>query len=121
MSLAHLSRGARISAVKRGLIPPVRSERERQLRSRYGLTLEDYDALLASQGGVCAICQKPWRGNLYVDHDHETKEVRSLLCPRCNSLCGLIETSGNLIYAAINYLFRHHAMPSASVCGGRAA
>lgn len=51
----------------------------------YGLTAEQYQALLARQGGKCAICRaRPKSKRLAVDHDHGTGEVRGLLCSRCN-------------------------------------
>lgn len=51
----------------------------------YGLTADDYDVLLAAQGGRCAICRaRPKSKRLAVDHDHKTGEVRGLLCSRCN-------------------------------------
>lgn len=53
---------------------------------QYGLTPDQYDALFTQQGGVCAICKaEPKTKKLAVDHDHDTGEVRGLLCPRCNS------------------------------------
>lgn len=52
---------------------------------KYGLSVELYNAMLAAQGGGCAICQKPPQKNrLSVDHDHKTGLVRGLLCPWCN-------------------------------------
>ncbi|MFJ5066549.1 endonuclease VII domain-containing protein [Kitasatospora sp. NPDC088556] len=51
----------------------------------YGLTSEEYAALLAAQGGRCAICQETRRRNLAVDHCHRTEAIRGLLCNRCNS------------------------------------
>lgn len=60
-------------------------KRNWQLKRRYGITLEQYNALLEQQGGACAICQRvPKAGRLHVDHDHKTKVVRGLLCYRCN-------------------------------------
>jgi hypothetical protein len=53
----------------------------------YGITLEQYDMLLAYQGGCCAICRRPAASvptRLNVDHDHKTRQVRGLLCPWCN-------------------------------------
>jgi len=51
----------------------------------YGLSAEQYDALLARQGGRCAICRaRPKSKRLAVDHDHSTGAVRGLLCSRCN-------------------------------------
>jgi len=44
-----------------------------------------YEELLASQGGVCAICgSSPKTKRLNIDHDHKTMEVRGLLCHKCN-------------------------------------
>lgn len=51
----------------------------------YGITATGYDALLAAQGGRCAICRaRPKSKRLAVDHDHKTGAVRGLLCARCN-------------------------------------
>lgn len=58
---------------------------EGRLRRVYGMTLEQYQAILESQGGVCYICQRPSLKNmLAVDHDHATGMVRGLLCRSCN-------------------------------------
>lgn len=47
----------------------------------YGITSEEYDALMELQGGRCYVCrQKPRRLRLAVDHDHATGIVRGLLC-----------------------------------------
>jgi DNA-directed RNA polymerase subunit RPC12/RpoP len=61
--------------------------RESHLKSKYGLTVEQYDQLLEDQGGNCPICLRhhsefPIR--LAVDHDHVTMEIRGLLCSYCN-------------------------------------
>lgn len=54
-------------------------------RKQLGLTIEDYERLLAAQGGGCAICgATPKTRRLDVDHDHRTGAVRGLLCHRCN-------------------------------------
>ena len=45
----------------------------------------NYDTLLELQGGHCACCpRRPGKNRLHVDHDHQTGEVRGLLCWRCN-------------------------------------
>src|SRR5688572_9957760 len=66
------------------------SNRKSYLKRKYGITVEQYDELLAAQGGVCAICTSPPRDDisLHVDHDHETGERRGLLCFRCNNALG---------------------------------
>ncbi len=71
------------------------SQRKSWLRAAYGLSLEQYEELLARQDGVCAICKKgPRRNRLHVDHDHSCcpnaktscgKCIRGLLCVGCNS------------------------------------
>ena len=60
--------------------------RDRYLRKTYGITLVEYDLVLASQGGVCALCGKPPKARrLHVDHNHRTGAERGLLCFFCNS------------------------------------
>ena len=56
------------------------------LRNAYGISLAEYESRLTAQGGVCALCFQPSLPGtvLYVDHDHRTRIVRGLLCPRCN-------------------------------------
>lgn len=65
-----------------------------RLLAKYGMTENDYNILLTSQGGRCAICGKSVFENgqlLSVDHDHMTGEVRSLLCSLCNTGIGHME------------------------------
>lgn len=64
-----------------------------RLRGVYGITPEDYDAMLASQNGVCAICERndPRGQRLAIDHDHVTGAVRGLLCRACNTALGLLD------------------------------
>lgn len=67
-------------------------------RLRYGITLEDYERILESQNGGCAICETTTpggRGNrFHVDHNHETGVVRGLLCWTCNRRLGVLELHG---------------------------
>ena len=99
------TKGERIAATKAGIQPGIRSERERQLRARYGLTLEGYEALLRKQHGRCGICGLDgWKMHFYVDHDHVTGRVRGLLCAGCNTLVGLVERMPGLVTLAQEYL-----------------
>ena len=79
--------------------------RARRLKA-YGLTIQDYNRLLESQGGVCSICKKTddLRPNLSVDHDHVTGMVRGLLCTRCNSALGIVLEDVKTINAMAQYL-----------------
>lgn len=63
--------------------------RNSNLLNKYGITVEDYDRLLAQQQGLCAICGSE-RGatSFHVDHDHNTGKVRGFLCARCNIALG---------------------------------
>ena len=55
------------------------------LKTKYGLTYLQFLTMSYSQGGKCALCERqPKVGRLQVDHDHETKKVRGLLCYPCN-------------------------------------
>jgi hypothetical protein len=76
----------------------------------YGITLTDYEDTLASQGGVCAICLSEkiaeGKGYMHVDHDHETKQVRGILCGSCNTGIGLLGGNAESLLAAYEYLAR---------------
>ena len=80
------------------------------LRYHYQITLERYNAVLAEQGGVCAICRKfevtKRTNRLVVDHDHATGKIRGLLCHRCNCGLGYLKDDPVLIERAGEYLRR---------------
>ena len=72
--------------------------RNTQLKNTYGISLDDYNALLAHQDGKCAICgkhQTEFDYPLHVDHDHQTGQVRGLLCCGCNTGLGQYEKHKN--------------------------
>lgn len=78
-----------------------------RLWRKFGMTLEEYDDLLVNQGGGCAICDKTPEENgkrLAVDHDHETGEIRGLLCSTCNHALGLMREDPDLLQEAADYL-----------------
>lgn len=81
-----------------------------RLLATYGITNDDYNALLAKQGGTCAICNEKRAYFLHVDHDHSVADkrasVRGLLCKRCNKLLAQVGDSRNLLKAAAYYLMR---------------
>lgn len=84
------------------------------LRYEYGLTVEQYDAMLASQNGVCAICKKREtftrsgkKRRLCVDHCHDTGLNRGLLCGKCNVALGYFTDSIPMLESAISYLAKH--------------
>lgn len=71
---------------------------------RYGITREDYNRMLAEQDYCCKICKVKSIGNLDVDHNHNTGEVRALLCRRCNVTLGALEEDKELLMKFIWYL-----------------
>jgi hypothetical protein len=78
--------------------------RKKDFREIYGMTLEDYDVMLAQQDGACAICRRKPKERLVVDHCHATGQVRGLLCAKCNTGLGLYQDNPDRLLAAIAYL-----------------
>lgn len=82
--------------------------RNNSLRWHYSITLESYNAVLAAQGGVCAICRTHKRttrsGRLFVDHNHQTGEVRALLCHGCNMALGFLCDNADMLRRSAAYL-----------------
>lgn len=81
------------------------------LERTYGITFLDYSKMLAEQESLCRICKGPGfkmkdHHNLLlvVDHCHDTKQVRGLLCHNCNRALGLLQDSVSNILAAKDYL-----------------
>ena len=71
------------------------------LRS-YGITEAAYQDMLAGQGGHCLLCDAT--DDLVVDHNHETEEVRGILCRACNSGLGHLGDNPERVLAAYHYL-----------------
>ncbi len=81
--------------------------KHRLREKKYGVTQEQYEQRLASQGAACAICRATepgGRGTWHVDHDHTTKHVRGLLCARCNIGIGCFREEVALLEAAVKYM-----------------
>ncbi len=85
-----------------------------------GMSLDDRDALLARQGGVCGICKKHHR-RLHVDHCHATRKVRGLLCGTCNRGLGHYNDDPVLTRAATAWLEASLRDPIATGSSGDAA
>jgi hypothetical protein len=83
--------------------------RRHNLSRNYGLTPQEFDQMLETQGGVCGICGGPPddpRG-FHVDHDHETDEVRGILCRTCNFALGCIADDIGRLDAMKAYLLKY--------------
>lgn len=98
----HLARGQR----RHSHCKPCRSARARasHLKRSYGLDETGLQALIDSQGGLCALCRE--RPAAHVDHDHVTGAVRGVLCFNCNGGLGQFKDRPDILRAAIDYLER---------------
>jgi len=75
-------------------------------KCKYGISVNEFIAMLDNQGGLCAICCKPLvPGRLtHVDHSHDTGKVRGLLCEKCNPLLGYARDDRDILLSAVDYL-----------------
>lgn len=80
-----------------------RSVKARRLK-KYGLTDQQYEMILQTQGWVCAICGDT---PIAVDHDHQTGKVRGVLCRCCNTGLGHFKDKAELLVTAASYLEKH--------------
>lgn len=86
--------------------------RKHNLRHRYGLTYDDFHSILEAQNYSCAICEVEISHGLEyrtdrsvaVDHNHDTGEVRGILCSKCNLVLGHARESTEILYKSIVYL-----------------
>lgn len=77
--------------------------RRNRIKTRYGLTVEEVEAIKIDQQGLCAICSREpeyW----HIDHDHVTNKVRGLLCGSCNMGLGMFKDNTDSLKQAIEYL-----------------
>ncbi len=104
------------NGIRNGTAKQSMASRRVNLRRKYGMTVEGYDVMRDSQDARCALCgtNEPngrvskhtdayW---LHVDHDHESGQVRSLLCANCNTALGKMNDDPQLLRAAADYLDR---------------
>ena len=80
-------------------------KRNNDLKTKFGITLDQYNKMLENQNDICAICG----GNndyisLAVDHNHETGKIRGLLCGSCNGMLGLAKDNLLILIKGVKYL-----------------
>ncbi len=83
-----------------------------KLKATYGISIEQYDEMLLRQHGCCGICglhqdQQPRR--MAVDHNHATKQIRMLLCVKCNFAIGHMNDDHRLAARLYAYLKKFNA------------
>ena len=79
---------------------------KRRVRN-YRLTVEQYNKQLEKQEHKCSICRE-YMLKPCIDHNHNTKQVRELLCRKCNSCLGLMEENILYLENMIAYIKRHN-------------
>jgi hypothetical protein len=92
--------------------------RDRERARRYGLSLEEFRAILERQGNACAICKRSGV-RLYIDHCHVTRMVRRLLCGKCNTGLGFFSDDPDRLRAAADYLEEARREHEAARAAGR--
>ncbi len=87
-----------------------RRQKHSRLKSKYGLTSEQWWDMFEEQGSVCKICKSDTTAghNWHTDHCHETNKVRGILCYHCNLLLGMAKDSVETLQKAILYLREHN-------------
>lgn len=87
------------------------AKRKGNLHRYQGMTIPDYEALFAAQGGVCAVCHQPETQKrhgilrpLVVDHHHGDGDVRGLLCSRCNTMIGFSKEDPERLRRAAQFI-----------------
>lgn len=87
-----------------------KKNRRWELHTKYGITPEQFDDLLAAQNGECACCYTSEPGGQWdtfcIDHDHTTGKIRGLLCHRCNLAIGMLGDSLEGVERAMEYMRR---------------
>ena len=82
-------------------------DRINSIKSRYGLSIEQYNEILDFQNHSCAICKSTepgGKGTWAVDHDHITDNVRGILCVNCNTGIGMLKDNKEVVQRAYFYL-----------------
>lgn len=80
-------------------------DRKWRLKTKYGLTVEQFDEMLLSQKGHCALCAKPMSKPI-IEHCHKTGIIRGLVHQQCNAMIGMAQDDPEVLRSAIVYLNR---------------
>jgi hypothetical protein len=76
----------------------------------YGTSVDEISNILSQQNQSCAICRTPFKGKcgreVHIDHDHDSGQVRGVLCRLCNPGLGYFRDNVDLMRHAIRYLMR---------------
>ena len=79
-------------------------------RKRLGCSPEEFNNKLKSQNFQCKICgtNNPGKQDFHLDHNHDTKKIRDILCGRCNKVLGMVEENTQILENCKKYLEEHN-------------
>lgn len=119
----YLIKGKRIAACKKCVLAQQKTAgptykhrspeftRNRHIKSKFGISVEEYNKMLISQNYKCAICGTQDSGtkhnNFCIDHCHSSNRIRGLLCTHCNKGIGHFNDNISKLQMAIEYLKTH--------------
>lgn len=102
------------ATIKRTKANPERTSRysrKSRIKTQYGLSWDDFQKIVSTQGGACPICKNQLDFNanrrVHIDHDHATGKVRGVLCNWCNSGLGRFKDNARWLDAAAQYIRLH--------------
>lgn len=91
--------------------------RKNNLKRKFGITIEQYEAMLTAQDGHCATCPTGEKINklgqtvsLAIDHCHKTGVIRGLLCGNCNVSIGMVNDNIDRLKALIAYIEKYNTI-----------
>jgi hypothetical protein len=87
-----------------------RTQKNFSLKRDHGIGIDEYNKMFEQQNGCCDICgnhQSNFKKALFVDHNHETGKIRSLLCNHCNFGLGHIKEDIEIAEKMILYIKKH--------------
>jgi hypothetical protein len=85
--------------------------RNRHLKAKYGITVQEWETMFDSQGRCCDCCQSKDPGNAkgwFTDHNHLTEKLRAIICYGCNTALGCVDDSLLRLEMLISYLRKYN-------------
>jgi hypothetical protein len=79
-------------------------KRVRELRTKYNVSLDEWNAMCVAQDGKCACCRTKLQYKPALDHCHDTLVVRGILCSNCNTGLGKLGDNVEGLHRAETYL-----------------
>ena len=82
------------------------------INRRYRLSYNTLEGMMDEQLGCCGSCGKSLIypksvRNYSIDHNHDTGNVRGLLCNECNVALGLLKDDVDTVTGLLKYLIKH--------------